>query len=83
MSENSTMINDLRRIVGDASYNALVCRFGGSKIYIPKTGYSKVRNGQIKEEYNNYLSSGISSGKAVEFLAKEHHLSKSWVRKIV
>ncbi len=83
MSENADMVADLRRIVGDDAYNVLVCRFGGGKIYIPKTGYSKIRNKRIKEEFDSYLSSGISSSKAIDFLSREYNLSPSWIRKIL
>jgi len=83
MAENQEVLEEVRQIVGEELFEALSCRFGGSRIYFPRTGYMANRNDLIRREYDMLLASKIESVTAIEFCSRKFNLSPSWIRKIV
>ena len=83
MSDNTENLEDLRLLIGDEKYEAVICRFGGQKLYIPCGGYVLPRNQQIKQAYDHLLNQGIPAAQALSHLSRKHKLSASWIRKIL
>ena len=80
---NIDNLKDLKQIVGDEAFDVIICRFGGTRLYIPSKGWILLRNQKIVEEYDEYLACHVISTTALEHLAKKHGLSTGQIRKII
>jgi Mor family transcriptional regulator len=83
MSDNTQALEELKDIVGDESYDAIMCRFSGETIYVPRNAHLKTRNAEIRQEYDQLLSSKISSTRAIKMLCRRYRLSIRSIRRIV
>lgn len=64
------------QIMGCEAFHAMIVKYGGDKIYIPKNGFLEnlIRNDNIKHEYN---------GSNISHLIKKYDLSRSQIYQII
>ncbi len=74
---------DLFNILGADAMQRLVDRFGGQRIYIPKTVPDPQRDGKILVIFSESIKSGASCMSSYERCAEETKLSVRRVQQIV
>ena len=83
MTDNARNLHELRELVGDEAYEAIVCRFSGESLYIQHNAYILVRDAMIRREYDRLLCSKVVSSRAIGALCRRYRLSERSIRRIL
>ncbi len=69
--------NALHQMLSEAQMKKIVAHFGGTDLYIPKCAryVLQLRNACIIQNYSKATQNGVSSGEAVQQLARQNNLS--------
>ena len=76
-------MEELRALVGDAAFAAVVRRFGGERLYIRKRAGHGARDRDIRSQFDHLLYAGVSSAQAIAMLCARYGLSERSLRRIL
>ena len=76
-------MGELRGLVGDAAFEAVVRRFGGQRIYVPKRADHQARDRNIRRQFDHLLYADVPSAAAIGMLRARYGLSERSLRRIL
>ena len=76
-------MGELRALVGDAAFAAVVRRFGGERLYIRKGAGHGARDRNIRAQFDHLLYADVPSGQAIRMLRARYGLSERSLRRIL
>lgn len=76
-------MGELRELVGDAAFAAVVRRFGGERLYIQKGATHGSRDRDIRRQFDHLLYADVPSAQAIGMLCARYGLSERSLRRIL
>lgn len=81
--DKETLVQYLARVLSVEDYEEMLERYGGRRIYIPKSFNYAERNEAIRLEYKHMIRMGVRPGDALRILAGEHLLTQRRIAQIL